>query len=117
VLAHLADVIDQRAEQLARLLVQEMGKRISEARSEVDITAKIARYYAKNAATFLAPRKLDSSRGDAWIEYHPIGVIVAVEPWNFPYYQLVRVARAQHCDRQSRAGEARQHRPASSARI
>src|SRR4029453_17136152 len=41
---------------------------------------------------FLAPQKLDTSLGNAWVEYHPIGVIVAVEPWNFPYYQLVRVA-------------------------
>ncbi len=46
----------------------------------------------RNAATFLAPRKLETSYGDAWVEYHPIGVIVAVEPWNFPYYQLIRVA-------------------------
>lgn len=92
VLARLADVIDGRAEELARILVEEMGKRISEARWEVNITAEIARYYASNAATFLAPRKLETSYGDAWVEYHPIGVIVAVEPWNFPYYQLIRVA-------------------------
>jgi succinate-semialdehyde dehydrogenase / glutarate-semialdehyde dehydrogenase len=92
VLAHLADVIEQRAESLARLLVHEMGKRISEARWEVRITAEIARYYARNADTFLAPRKLDTSHGEAWVEHQPIGVIVAVEPWNFPYYQLIRVA-------------------------
>ena len=92
VLAQLADLIDQRSEELARILVEEMGKRISEARWEVDVTARIARYYAKNADTFLASQKLETSRGNAWIEYHPIGVIVAVEPWNFPYYQLIRVA-------------------------
>lgn len=92
VLARLADAIERRAEELARILVEEMGKRISEARWEVNITAAIARYYAKNAATFLAPQKLATSHGDAWVEYHPIGVIVAVEPWNFPYYQLIRVA-------------------------
>jgi succinate-semialdehyde dehydrogenase/glutarate-semialdehyde dehydrogenase len=92
VLARLADVIDGRAEALARILVEEMGKRISEARWEVNIVADIARYYASNAATFLAPQKLATSYGDAWVEYHPLGVIVAVEPWNFPYYQLIRVA-------------------------
>ena len=92
VLTRLAEVIEARAEELARILVREMGKRISEARWEVRITANIARYYAQNAATFLAPQKLDTSYGDAWVEYHPIGVIVAVEPWNFPYYQLIRVA-------------------------
>lgn len=92
VLARLAAVIAARAEQLARLLVTEMGKRISEARWEVDVTERIARYYAAHGETFLAPVKLATSQGDAWIEYHPIGVVVAVEPWNFPYYQLMRVA-------------------------
>jgi len=92
VLSRLAEVIESRAEDLARILVREMGKRISEARWEVSITADIARYYAQNATTFLAPQKLDTSFGQAWVEYHPIGVIVAVEPWNFPYYQLIRVA-------------------------
>jgi succinate-semialdehyde dehydrogenase/glutarate-semialdehyde dehydrogenase len=44
------------------------------------------------AAAFLAPKTLPTPHGEAWIEYHPIGVILAVEPWNFPYYQLIRVA-------------------------
>jgi succinate-semialdehyde dehydrogenase / glutarate-semialdehyde dehydrogenase len=92
VLSRLACLLDDRSEELARILTQEMGKRISEARSEVGLTAEIARYYATNASTFLAPSKIPTPQGDAWVEYHPIGVIVAVEPWNFPYYQLVRVA-------------------------
>jgi succinate-semialdehyde dehydrogenase/glutarate-semialdehyde dehydrogenase len=92
VLMRLARLIEERAEDLARLLVNEMGKRISEARWEVNMTADIARYYAQNAASFLASKPLETSQGDTWIEYHPIGVIVAVEPWNFPYYQLIRVA-------------------------
>lgn len=92
VLQRLADLIEERAEELARILVKEMGKRISEARNEVRITAAIARYYAENGERFLASHKLDTPKGDTWIEYHALGVIVAVEPWNFPYYQLVRVA-------------------------
>jgi succinate-semialdehyde dehydrogenase/glutarate-semialdehyde dehydrogenase len=92
VLTSLADTIDRRAEELARILVLEMGKRISEARWEVKVTAEIARFYAQGAASFLAPQKLETSRGTAWVEYHPIGVVVAVEPWNFPFYQLIRVA-------------------------
>jgi succinate-semialdehyde dehydrogenase / glutarate-semialdehyde dehydrogenase len=92
VLSRLADVIEAQAEKLARVLVQEMGKRIAEARGEVKITADIARYYAKNAGSFLAPKKIETPHGEAWVEYHPIGAVVAVEPWNFPYYQLVRVA-------------------------
>jgi len=92
VLARIAELMEERIEPLARILVREMGKRLAEARDEVWLSADIARYYARNAATFLAPEKITTARGDAWVEYHPIGVIVAVEPWNFPYYQLVRVA-------------------------
>jgi succinate-semialdehyde dehydrogenase / glutarate-semialdehyde dehydrogenase len=91
-LKSLADQVERRAEELARILVTEMGKRISEARWEVAITADIARYYAMNSEEFLAPQRLETSRGSAWVEYHPIGVVVAVEPWNFPLYQLIRVA-------------------------
>jgi hypothetical protein len=69
-----------------------MGKRISEARWGVDLTARIARYYATHAERFLEPLQLATPHGDAWVKCHPIGVVVAVEPWNFPYYQLIRVA-------------------------
>lgn len=92
VLEKLAQLFEERSEQLATLLVSEMGKRISEARFEVQMSADIARYYARNAEAFLARKKLDTPHGDAWLEYHAIGVVVAVEPWNFPFYQLVRVA-------------------------
>jgi succinate-semialdehyde dehydrogenase/glutarate-semialdehyde dehydrogenase len=70
----------------------EMGKRISEARGEVDFSSRILAYYAKNAERFLAPVKLNPTRGEAHMESSPIGVVFCVEPWNFPYYQLARVA-------------------------
>mgnify|MGYP000439324459 FL=1 len=92
VLSRLADLIESRSEELAKVAVQEMGKRISEARGEVGQIAKIARHFADHAAKMLAPEKIETDKGDAWLEYHPIGVIVAIEPWNFPYYQLIRVA-------------------------
>jgi succinate-semialdehyde dehydrogenase/glutarate-semialdehyde dehydrogenase len=91
VLERLADLIDARAEELAEICVKEMGKLISDARDEVWIIAEIARYYARESEGFLAPVKIESSLGDAWIEHHPLGVMLAVEPWNFPYYQLMRV--------------------------
>jgi succinate-semialdehyde dehydrogenase / glutarate-semialdehyde dehydrogenase len=91
VLNRLADRIAERGEELARIVVKEMGKRIAEARHEVALIAEIARYYAENAATFLAPARLETRLGDTWIEYHPIGVVVAIEPWNYPLYQLMRV--------------------------
>jgi len=91
VLERLADLIDARKEELARIATVEMGKLISDARDEVWIIAEIARYYARDAEKFLAPSKIDSQLGEAWVENHPIGVLLAVEPWNFPYYQLMRV--------------------------
>ena len=69
-----------------------MGKRIGEARGEVEFSADILAYYAKNAERFLAPVKLNPTIGKAHMESSPIGVIFCVEPWNFPYYQLARVA-------------------------
>ncbi len=91
VLLRLAELMEQRVDELATIASREMGKLIAQSRGEVKICASIARYYAENAATFLQPQPYDSSSGEAWIEYHPIGAIVAVEPWNFPYYQLMRV--------------------------
>ncbi|WP_436893357.1 NAD-dependent succinate-semialdehyde dehydrogenase [Siccibacter turicensis] len=91
VLHKLADLLDQRTEELAKIASEEMGKLIAQSRGEVQLCAQIARYYADNAKQFLAPVKYPSDLGEAWVEHHPIGVLMAVEPWNFPYYQLIRV--------------------------
>ena len=91
VLYKLADLIDSRTEELAKIASVEMGKLIAQSRGEVKLCAQIARYYADNAKQFLAPVKYPSEMGEAWVEHHPIGVVMAVEPWNFPYYQLMRV--------------------------
>lgn len=91
ILHRLADLMEEQQEELAKIATQDMGKLIEQSRGEVALCAKIARYYADNAKTFLAPVKYDSDLGDAWVEHHPIGVLLAVEPWNFPYYQLMRV--------------------------
>lgn len=92
VLHRFAELVNGRVDELAEILTLEMGKRIKEARMEVKITADIAQYYAENAETLLGREMINTARGDAWLEYHPIGVVVAVEPWNFPFYQLIRVA-------------------------
>ncbi len=91
VLHRLADLIDQRVDELAEIASREMGKLIGQSRGEVKICAQIARYYAEHATHLLQAQPYPSTVGDAWLEYHPIGVVVAVEPWNFPYYQLMRV--------------------------
>jgi succinate-semialdehyde dehydrogenase/glutarate-semialdehyde dehydrogenase len=87
-----AQLLHTQADMFARTMTLEMGKRIGEARGEVHFSADILAYYAKNAEKFLAPVKLHPITGDAHMESSPIGVIFGVEPWNFPYYQLARVA-------------------------
>ncbi|HEY1760605.1 MAG TPA: NAD-dependent succinate-semialdehyde dehydrogenase [Bryobacteraceae bacterium] len=90
VLEKAAALMMERREELAKLITLEMGKRISESRDEVALSAAILKYYGDNASRFLASRPLETNVGQAWMEFEPIGVLVGVEPWNYPYYQLVR---------------------------
>ena len=92
VIAKAAELLHARCDEFARLATIEMGKRIGEARGEVQFSAEILAYYAKNAERFLAPVKLHPKTGHAHMESSPIGPIFCVEPWNFPYYQLARIA-------------------------
>ncbi len=92
IVSKAADLLHERAEELARTMTLEMGKRIEEARGEVEFSSSILAYYAKNAERFLADTELHPTMGEGHMESSPIGVIFGVEPWNFPYYQLARVA-------------------------
>ncbi len=87
-----AAILRERRGKLAELVTLEMGKLIAEARAEVDLSADILDYYADNAAQFLAAQPLKNADGEAWVESAPMGVLFCIEPWNFPYYQLARVA-------------------------
>ncbi len=91
VLHKLSDIMSSRVEELAKIVSVEMGKLIEQSRDEVKLCAEIAKYYADNAEEFLKPVPYKSSLGEAWVEHSPIGIIMAVEPWNFPFYQLMRV--------------------------
>jgi succinate-semialdehyde dehydrogenase/glutarate-semialdehyde dehydrogenase len=92
IVAKAAAIMKSKVDEFAHPMTLEMGKRISEARGEVEFSSRILAYYAKNAQQFLAPVKLHPEIGEAHMESSPIGVIFGVEPWNFPYYQLARVA-------------------------
>jgi succinate-semialdehyde dehydrogenase/glutarate-semialdehyde dehydrogenase len=92
VIAKAAALLHAEAPEFAHIMTLEMGKRISEAVGEVEFSSNILSYYAKNAERFLAPVKLHPSLGEGHMESSPIGVVFCVEPWNFPYYQLARVA-------------------------
>jgi len=90
-----ADLVRAHVDDFAKLETLEMGKRIDEARAEVKYSADILSYYAQHAEAFLAPTKLHPKTGEAHMESSPLGALYCVEPWNFPYYQLARVAGAQ----------------------
>jgi succinate-semialdehyde dehydrogenase / glutarate-semialdehyde dehydrogenase len=91
-IARSAQILLEQKEELARLATLEMGKRIAESRGEVELSASIMQYFADKAEVFLAPKKLDSAMGDARLEYSPFGVLLSIQPWNYPYYQLARFA-------------------------
>jgi succinate-semialdehyde dehydrogenase/glutarate-semialdehyde dehydrogenase len=92
IVAKAAALMHKRVDELANTMTLEMGKRIAEAKGEVEFSANILGYYAKNAERFLANVELHPALGEGHMESSPIGVIFGVEPWNFPYYQLARVA-------------------------
>jgi succinate-semialdehyde dehydrogenase/glutarate-semialdehyde dehydrogenase len=92
VTAKAAAIMRARVDEFARPVTLEMGKLIAEARGEVQLSADIIDYYARNAGRFLAPEHLKPRSGKATIESSPFGVLFGVQPWNFPYYQLARFA-------------------------
>jgi len=89
----VADLHVERAEELAGLITREMGKTAAEAVDEVEYSVDIYRYYADQAPTLLADEELDSdSGGKAFIRKAPIGPLLGIMPWNYPYYQVARFA-------------------------
>ncbi|AWL42235.1 MULTISPECIES: NAD-dependent succinate-semialdehyde dehydrogenase [unclassified Streptomyces] len=92
VIGRAAELMRERKEPLAQLLTLEMGKLISEARGEVDLAASILSYYAENGPAFAENERLDVEEGEAYLVNEPLGVLLGVMPWNFPYYQVVRFA-------------------------
>src|ERR1700723_1854931 len=90
VIARAAQVLLERKSELAKLATLEMGKCIAESRGEVDLSAAILQYFAEHAAEFLAPKVIKSAMGDAHLEFSPLGVLLSIQPWNYPYYQLSR---------------------------
>ena len=92
VLLKVAKQLRSRLSDYATLITTEMGKRISESEHEVEYCATIAEYYADNAEQFLADQPVEVVDADACIQHAPIGVLLGVMPWNFPFYQVIRFA-------------------------
>lgn len=88
----LAATLRERAPQLAALATREMGKTLAEAAAEVEKCANCCDYYAREGATHLAERTAPSSATESYVAFRPLGVLLAIMPWNFPYWQLFRAA-------------------------
>lgn len=88
----VASILRERKEELGKLCSIEMGKLHREGIGEVELSANIFDYYADNGEKFLADAPLDTPQGKAFLSYEPIGVLLSVQPWNFPFYQITRSA-------------------------
>lgn len=98
ILQRAADLLRQQQDDLARLLTLEMGKLHSEALAEVELSARIFEYYVHNAERLLAPDILPAANPEeatSQVVHEPLGVLLAIEPWNFPYYQIARIIAPQ----------------------
>lgn len=91
-LQRVAEVLRRDRDHLARLITLEMGKRLSEARLEVDKCALVCDFYAEKGPAFLADELIASDASRSLVCYQPLGVVLAVMPWNFPFWQVFRFA-------------------------
>jgi succinate-semialdehyde dehydrogenase/glutarate-semialdehyde dehydrogenase len=91
-LTAIADLLREHQDKLARIITLEMGKLISESRAEIEKCALGCEYYAQQAAGFLADEIIESDAGFSCVSRQPLGTVLAIMPWNFPFWQVFRFA-------------------------
>jgi succinate-semialdehyde dehydrogenase/glutarate-semialdehyde dehydrogenase len=89
---HAASLLDERANEYATLMAAEMGKPIREGRAEAQKCALTCDYYAIHAEHFMQIEMVQTGGGKSYVSYEPIGVLLGVMPWNFPFFQVIRFA-------------------------
>lgn len=85
-----AECLEKKEREYAQLMTQEMGKPILQAYSEIEKCAFVCRYYAKHAAIFLSDEEIKTDASKSYVSFQPLGVVLAVMPWNFPFWQVFR---------------------------
>src|SRR3989338_4529231 len=88
----LAEILRANAQKYGEIMTREMGKPITAARAEVEKCAWVCEYYAENAENFLSPEIAESDASESFVRFDPIGPVLAVMPWNFPFWQVLRFA-------------------------
>ena len=91
-LIRAAGLLRERRDSLADLMTSEMGKPVVQARAEVDKCAWVCNYYAENTEAFLSPEIIETDATKSYVCFEPLGVVLAVMPWNFPFWQVLRFA-------------------------
>jgi succinate-semialdehyde dehydrogenase/glutarate-semialdehyde dehydrogenase len=87
-----AAILRERKEEFARLMTEEMGKTVTDGRAEVEKCAFHCDWFADHAQDYLADQPADIGGGEAFVTFNPIGIVLAVMPWNFPFWQVIRAA-------------------------
>jgi succinate-semialdehyde dehydrogenase/glutarate-semialdehyde dehydrogenase len=91
-LVRAAEILESEKDEFARVMTTEMGKPIKSAREEAAKCAWVCRYYAENGESFLLDEEVETSATRSFVRYQPMGVVLAVMPWNFPFWQVIRFA-------------------------
>ena len=91
-LVRAAEILEEEAEELGRIMTTEMGKTYVSAIAEANKCARGCRYYAENAEKFMSDEAVEMKGAEAFIRYQPIGPVLAIMPWNFPFWQVFRFA-------------------------
>ncbi|HWU93875.1 MAG TPA: aldehyde dehydrogenase family protein, partial [Sphingomicrobium sp.] len=87
-----ADILRARKDEFARLMTDEMGKTLDDGRAEVEKCAFHCDWFADHAADYLAREPVDVGGPEAFVTFNPLGVVLAIMPWNFPFWQVFRFA-------------------------
>src|SRR5256885_4709224 len=88
----VAALLEKECRELGRLMTLEMGKPIKAAIAEAEKCATACNYYADNAEKFLADQPVNMDGGKSWVAFQPLGIVLAIMPWNFPFWQVFRFA-------------------------